>query len=278
MNLPSAHEAVAYIKRHLPENFQPKLALTLGSGLGATANIIDEVACLAYADIPGFHASSVAGHPGKLIFGYAYGLPIVCLQGRAHFYEGASSHTMRNMIRSLKLLGCEMLILTNASASLREDTGPGSLMLISDHINFQGINPLVGPNEETFGLRFPPMNNAYDADIRTRFKQLAAKNHIALNEGVYCGVLGPNYETPAEIRAFRILGADAVGMSTVPEVILARHCGLRVACVATITNYGAGMRDDTLSHEDVVTQAAAVANKVVLLLQLFIQSLQDAPL
>lgn len=272
-------QAAAMILPRLPSDFKPAVAIILGSGLGPLAEEITAVATIPYSDIPGFHVSTVHGHQGRLIIGYWQGLSVVCLQGRAHFYEGASPSAMQVMIRTLKCLGCEQLIVTNAAGSLRAEVGPGQLMLLTDHINFQGINPLVGPNADVFGPRFVPMDNAYDRVLRARFQDVATvAQGQAVAEGVYIGVLGPTFETPAEIRAFRTLGADAVGMSTVGEVILARHAGLKVLGVSIITNLAAGMEEASLSHEETLAQANDASSKLVHLLGLYVKSLVEQPL
>lgn len=271
-------QAAAAIRQQLPDGFKADLALILGSGLGPLAEKIEAVATIPYGDLPGFHVSTVPGHQGRLVIGYWHGVGVVCLQGRAHFYEGVSIVAMQLIIRTLKCLGCDKVVITNAAGSLRSEVGPGSLMLVTDHINFQGINPLVGPNDANFGPRFVPMDHAYDRDLRTRLLTVAAKAKVEVSQGVYIGVLGPTFETPAEIRAFRILGADAVGMSTVPEVILANHAGMKVLCLSIITNLGAGMNDVALSHEETLTQANASADKLIDLMALFVATLAKDPL
>ncbi len=258
-------------------NFTPKLGLILGSGLGSLADQIENPTVIPYQALPGFPISSVVGHAGRLILGHLNGLPIVCLQGRVHFYEGIQADAMRTLVRTLKLIGCEMLLITNASGSLRTDVPPGRLMAITDHINFQWFNPLVGPDDESFGPRFMPMNDAYDPRLRERLSAVAKDLQLDLAEGVYIGVLGPSFETPAEIRAFRTLGADAVGMSTVPEVIVARHCGLRVAVVAAITNFASGMVDTPITHDVTLTNGALAARDLAKLVMHFAGSLKDKP-
>ena len=270
--------AVDFIEKALPAGFKATLAIILGSGLGPLAEDIEPVVIIPYGDIPGFHISTVHGHQGRLILGYWRGMSVVCLQGRAHFYEGALPSAMQIMIRTLQGLGCTQVIITNAAGSLRAEVGPGQLMVVNDHINFQGINPLLGPNAHEFGPRFVPMDNAYDHVLRARLQEVAAGVDQPLAEGIYIGVLGPTFETPAEIRAFRTLGADAVGMSTVAEVILARHAGLKVLCVSLITNLAAGMNDESLSHEETLLQATSASGKLIDLLGLYVQSLVERPL
>jgi xanthosine phosphorylase len=273
MTYEAVQQAVTVIRSYLPEDFRPKLGIILGSGLGDLGENIDQLACISYKDIPGFHISSVPGHAGQLVAGYLQGLPVLCLQGRVHFYEGTPVDSMRVMVRALQHAGCETLLLTNAAGSLNADVPPGRLMLIKDHINFQAINPLVGPNDERIGPRFIAMNKVYDEDLRKKFHEIAATMDLKLEEGVYFGVLGPTFETPAEIRAFRILGADAIGMSTVPEVILAHHCGMKVVCISVITNYGSGMVDEVLTHEQHVVMTKMMSGTLVKLVQGFAEDM-----
>jgi len=269
MHFEHTQQAVDVIRSYLPEHFSPTLAMILGTGLGALAADIDPVAEIAYEKIPGFSASTVPGHQGRLIAGYLNGLPVLCLQGRVHFYEGTQPAVMQIMISSLRLLGCSALLLTNAAGSLLESVAPGQMMLIKDHINFQGINPLVGLNDERIGPRFISMDDAYDPALRARMQRIAKEIGVTLTEGVYIGVLGPSFETHAEIRAFRILGADAVGMSTVSEVILARHCGLKVVCLSVISNFAAGMTQQMLTHEQHLSAVDQVATTLTALVKRF---------
>ncbi len=240
--------AASLIKTKIP-NFIPKIGIILGSGLGGLVDLLTDAVSIAYDDIPDFPLCHVQGHAGKLVLGYLAGVPVVFLQGRKHFYEGIDNKDIQILVRTLKTLGCEILLITNAVGSLRTDVGPSQLMLIQDHMNFQFNNALVGENDESFGPRFIPMDDAYDLELRNIMQATAKELDIPLATGVYCGTLGPNFETPAEIRAFRTLGADVVGMSTVSEVLVGRHCGLRVVVVSTITNFAAGMSAEKLSHE-----------------------------
>lgn len=228
----------------------PKVAIVLGSGLGGLAGALADARERSYADIPGFPMSTVAGHAGKLVAGKLAGVDVLCLQGRAHVYEGVPPEAIKTPIRALKLLGVDRLLLTNAAGSFHPSSDEGSLVSICDHISWAGWSPLLGPNDDEWGPRFVAMTDAYDPAMRAALARHAAELGIALPEGVYAWYLGPNFETPAEIRALRGLGADVVGMSTVPEVIVARHCGLRVAVVSAITNLAAGMRKNQhLSHD-----------------------------
>lgn len=271
-NLTSAHLAAEKIKQQVP-SFKPTIGIVLGSGLGSFAEQLDDAVTISYDELPGFPKITVHGHGGNLVVGYLSGIGVVCLQGRAHSYEGDHHDTVKTYVRTLRLLGCSHFMATNASGSLREDVGPGELMLITDHINMQPGNPLVGPNDDEFGSRFFPLDNAYDQSMRYKLLQIAHKENIALNQGVYLSVLGPNYETAAEIRAFRIMGADAVGMSTVPEVLVANHCGMKVAVIATITNYATGLSRTSHSHEAVVLMASKAAEKLNRLVKQFIAEL-----
>jgi len=266
-------QAVNYIRQHT--KLRPHLGIVLGSGLGAIADSIDDATLLPYSDIPGFPTSSTIGHHGRLVLGYLKGLPVVCLQGRNHSYEGMGYDIVRTMIRSVKLLGCEQLLLTNAAGSLKTDMTPGELMLLTDHINLQPGNPLVGPNDDDVGPRFFQMNDAYDSNVNEALQTLADNLGLKLHEGVYISVCGPNYETPAEIRAFRIWGADAVGMSTVPEVLVARHCGLTTAAISIITNMAAGLCDTPPNQDETIEMAAIAANNLTQLIQAYGEKLAN---
>ncbi len=225
--------------------------LILGSGLGDLADQIADAVVIDYADILHFPVSTVAGHAGKLVYGTLGGTTVLAMQGRFHYYEGNSMATVTYPIRIMKALKAHSLIVTNAAGGVNEQYQPGELMLIADHINFMGNHPLIGKNYDAWGPRFPDMSQAYDLDYRNIAKQVASQMNIRLQEGVYMAFSGPSYETPAEIRMARVLGADAVGMSTVPEVIVARHMGMRVLGISCITNLAAGMQAN-LNHEEVV--------------------------
>lgn len=233
-------------------DISPTIGIILGSGLGGLADAVSGATVIDYADLPGFPVPSVQGHGGKLIIGRLGNTDIAMLQGRAHYYESGRADAMRPAIETLAALGCETLVLTNAAGSLRRGMGPGQLMLLSDHINFAGINPLIG---ETSPNRFLNMADAYDADHAAALHRVAEAEAIDLHDGVYVWFSGPTFETPAEIRAVRMWGGDAVGMSTVPEVIIARFLGLRVAAISNITNMAAGMSDEVLSHSHTMEQA-----------------------
>lgn len=269
-----AHLAADYIQKLHP-SFKPTVGIVLGSGLGQFADELQDSVRISYDELPGFPKVTVQGHGGNLILGYCNGVAVVCLQGRAHTYEGLENYeTVKTYVRTLKLLGCNYFIATNASGSLREDVGPGELMLISDHINLQPSNPLIGHNDDSFGPRFYPIDNAYDKTMRQNLLSVANTHSINLTEGVYISVLGPHYETAAEIRAFKIWGADAVGMSTVPEVLVANHCGMQVAVIAMITNFATGLAQTAHSHDSVVATAENAAKKLNLLLKEYIADLK----
>ena len=254
------------------DRFAPRLAIVLGSGLGAIADALQQAHTFAYEELDGFPRPTVAGHGGRLHFGELGGLPVAILQGRSHIYEGGDPGAMRGPIRTLKRLGAEALFLTNAAGSLRADVGPGRLMAIADHINLLGVNPLTGANDDAVGPRFPSLRDAYDPQLRAQLHEAASALDIDLADGVYLATAGPSFETPAEIRAFRTLGADAVGMSTVPETILARHAGLRVVAVSAITNLAEGMGGEPLSHEQTLRHAEAAAHDLARLVRTFAEA------
>jgi xanthosine phosphorylase len=259
----------ANIIKKMKPNFIPKTGIILGSGLGKLAEQVENATVIPYDELPGFPECSVAGHAGNLMLGEIRGTKVAILQGRNHFYEGKSFSATITYIRTLKLLGCSLAILTNAAGSLRQEVVPGNLMLITDHINLQP-NPFIGPNDDEFGPKFFSVENAYDKDVRTKFLAIAEKLKIKLAQGVYLAVSGPSFETPAEINAFRVLGADAVGMSTVPEVLVARHCGLKIAAISAITNLAAGMNAEPLSHEQTLRCAKLAVDDLTNLLLTFI--------
>ncbi|CUH38873.1 Purine nucleoside phosphorylase 1 [Jannaschia seosinensis] len=244
----------------------PQYGLILGSGLAALADRVDGVA-IPYDDLPGFPHAGVSGHAPKLVLGQLGGTRVAVFGGRSHYYESGRADAMRLPLEVLADLGAEALIATNAAGSLRADMPTGSLMLLSDHINFSGLNPLIGEPSER---RFVPMGDAYDPALRQGLGEAAAAEEVELNEGVYAWYSGPSFETPAEIRAIRTLGADAVGMSTVPEIILARFLGLRAAAISTITNMAAGLSDEAISHEHTKAMAPFGAAKLERVLTRFL--------
>lgn len=268
-----AHAAAELISKQYPQ-FKPKMGIVLGSGLGGLADQLQDSVVISYKDLPGFPCGSIHGHAGKLVLGRIEGVDVVCLQGRAHLYEGNHAHAIvKTYVRTLKLLGCEYFIATNAVGSLHETMGPGELVMIHDHINLQPTNPLVGPNDDEFGPRFLPLDKAYDSKLQDMFHQLAGEHGIALHRGVYLALLGPNYETAAEIRAFRTLGADVVGMSTVPEVLIAAHCGLKIGVISIVTNYATGLNAKAHDHAEVVCVAEQAGEKLSQLIRLFAGSI-----
>ena len=252
---------------------QPKVALILGSGLGPFADGLSESAVLRYEDIPAFPDTTVAGHAGRLLVGDVDGVPVVCLQGRMHAYEGHTGTAMAAPIHVLKALGVESLIITNAAGSLRRDLLPGNLMVIEDHINCSFFSPLQGPNDDLIGPRFVDLSNAWDSDLRVKLLDAAKTENIELQSGVYIQYSGPNFETPAEIRMFASFGGCAIGMSTVPECLIANHCGLKVVGLSVITNLAAGIADHELSHEHTIAVANSAFGSMNVLIRRFISNL-----
>ncbi len=250
-----ADEAAKYIRKQLDKKKSigvPKMAIVLGSGLGDFANDLEDSVSIPYSKIPHFPQSTAVGHAGRLVVGKLGKLTIAAMQGRVHQYEGYNVKQAAFPIRVFGRLGLKVVILTNAAGGINASYGQGALVLMTDHINLQGANPLTGSNEERFGPRFPDMTNAYDPDFRTIALAEAKRLGIKLHEGVYAALAGPSYETPAEIRYLRTIGADLVGMSTVPEVIVARHMGVRVLAISCVTNMAAGLSGETINHEEVL--------------------------
>ncbi|TFW11442.1 xanthosine phosphorylase [Massilia arenosa] len=270
MSTNTPFEAADIIKARAP-GFAPRVALILGSGLGVLAEQMADAVTIGFDELPGFPISTVHGHAGQLVLGTLAGVPVACMKGRGHFYEGYGMGVMTSAIRTLKLIGCELLFVTNAAGSLRNEVDAGSLVAISDHINFLPGTPMIGPNDDRFGPRFFSMANAYDKETREFIKTIAAEQDITLHEGVFIAYAGPNFETAAEIRAFKTLGADTVGMSVVPEVVSARHCGLKVTGVSVITNLAEGMSPFPLSHEQTLKYAAVGAESLVKLILAFLE-------
>jgi len=256
-------------------NAEPSVAIVLGSGLGAFADELTESTSLAYKDIAGFAQATVEGHAGRLVIGKAGEVPIAAMQGRFHFYEGYSLEDVTFPIRVLKSLGVRTLILTNAAGSLNTEFTPGSLMVISDHINLMGVNPLIGRNDERFGPRFPDLTSTYDPDLQNIVIEEARAMKIDMRRGVYAALTGPSYETPAEIHMVRTLGADAVGMSTVPEAIVARHMDMRVIGISCITNLAAGVSDRPVDHSQVIATGERVREQFTELLRRVIAKLNQ---
>ena len=275
MSYEKAQETADFIRSKYDKEI--KIAVVLGSGLGAFADELENATTIPYEEIPNFSRSTVEGHAGRLVLGEVAGIPIAVQQGRFHYYEGYDIEQVIFPVRAFGVLGVKNLILTNAAGSVNTDFGQGSLMLIRDHINLMGVNPLRGKNDERFGVRFPDMTEVYALDyqeIALAEAKLMTRKKVTPNEsdtgkkqppepllrrGVYCGLSGPSYETPAEIRMLRFQGADAVGMSTVPEAVTARHQGMKVIGISCITNMAAGISDDIIHHEEVMEMGAKVA-------------------
>jgi purine-nucleoside phosphorylase len=247
--------------------------MILGSGLGDFADTLENRRVIPFTDIPDFPAATVPGHTGAFVFGTKHGKSVVCLQGRLHYYEGHPMDVLTMPVRIMAKLGVKLLVLTNAAGGVNKDYRPGDLMLISDHINYSGSNPLIGVHEEEFGPRFPDVTDLYSANLRLKVKLAAVEAGIGLRQGVYMMFSGPSYETPAEIRMARILGADAVGMSTVPEAIVAAQCGIRCLGVSCITNLAAGVSPHKLSHSEVIATAAMVHDKFHNLVDLILREI-----
>ncbi len=251
---------------------QPKIGLILGSGLGMLADEIENPTKIKYEDIPGFPVSTVEGHAGQLVIGKLQGIDVIAMQGRFHYYEGYGLDAVTFPVRVMKELGIDKLLVTNAAGGVNRSLEPGNLMLITDHINNTGQNPLIGENVSEHGVRFPDMSTAYDRKLQQVAKQAAEKLNITLKEGVYVWNTGPSYETPAEIRMLDTIGGDAVGMSTVPEVTVARHAGIKCVGVSCISNMAAGILDQPLTHDEVIETTEKVRESF---LQFVKQLIQD---
>lgn len=241
---------------------KPEILIILGSGLGSLGDSIENKIIIPYNELATFPQIHIQGHKGQLIAGSLNGKDVLCMQGRIHLYEGHDPQIINSVIKAFRLIGIKKLIVTNAAGSLRTDLKPGSIMLIKDHINFSGRNPLIGPNDDKYGPRFPDMSNAYDRNLRELAAQTAKQLDIPLQEGTYLMVSGPNFETAAEIKAFALLGADAVGMSTVPEVICAVHSEIKVLGFSVITNFGTGLRSGVQSHEETLREGEKAAQNL----------------
>lgn len=249
-----------------------KIGLILGSGLGEYAERIENKRFVSYSELPGFPQSRVEGHKGRFVIGELFGKTVICMQGRFHYYEGYPQSQIALAVRVMKQLGVEKLLLTNAAGGVNLDFAPGDLMLISDHINFSGSHPLIGPNDESFGPRFPDQTNVYDRTLREGVRAAAKSAGVPLREGVYMMFSGPSFESPAEIVFARTIGASAVGMSTVPEAIAAAHCGIKTIGISLITNMAAGILDQPLSHEEVQETAAIASEKFTKLVDQIVET------
>ena len=271
MNLSTRiRNAVEYIRSRTAA--EPSMGLILGSGLGDFADTLEDRLVIPFTDIPDFPAATVPGHVGAFVFGTKHGKSVVCLQGRLHYYEGHPMSLLSMPVRIMAKLGVKTLLLTNAAGGVNPSYRPGDLMLISDHINYSGMNPLIGVHEEEFGPRFPDVTDLYSSGLRLKLKLAAVEAGINLRQGVYMMFSGPNYGPPAEIRMARILGADAVGMSTVPEALVAAQCGLRVLGVSCITNLAAGVSPNKLSHQEVMETAAMAHDRFHSLVDLILKT------
>lgn len=246
---------------------QPEIGLILGSGLGVLAEEIESPTVIPYHEIPHFPVSTVEGHKGQLVIGTLGGKTVVAMQGRFHYYEGYSLAEVTFPVRVMAAIGVKTLLVTNAAGGVNTEFEPGDLMIITDHLNLTSQNPLIGPNDGQLGARFPDMSEAYTKELREIAQAVAEEQGIALREGIYAGLSGPSYETPAEIRMLRILGADAVGMSTVPEVIVARHNGLKILGISCISNMAAGILPQPLTHDEVMETAEKVKEKFLQLMR-----------
>lgn len=260
-----ADSAAQLILQRTP--LQPKIGLVLGSGLGAFADSLTDATRVPYVEIPSFPQSTAIGHAGRMVVGQAGNVPVAAMQGRVHLYEGYSAQQVAFPIRVFGRMGVKAVILTNAAGGINLSYSQGALVLLSDHINLQGANPLVGPNDDRFGVRFPDMTHTYSRAYRQIAREEAAKLNIMLHEGVYAALLGPSYETPVEIEYLRRIGADLVGMSTVAEVIAARHLGLNVLAISCVTNMAAGILDQPLSHAEVMETGERVKSTFEALLR-----------
>jgi purine-nucleoside phosphorylase len=264
-------KAVEFIRSK--SSLQPRIGVILGSGLGSFVDAVEAETVIPYDEIPGAVASTVVGHSGRMILGRAGSLPVVVMQGRVHFYEGYAMDEVMFLSRVIGRLGIEKLVVTNAAGGVNTSYRAGDLMIISDHINFMGLNPLRGPNVDALGTRFPDMSEAYPEALRAVARDVARELGVEVQEGVYLALSGPTYETPAEIRAFRVLGADAVGMSTIPEVIAMSHMGIPVLGISCITNMAAGILPQKLSHTEVIETTTRVQKDFTNLLHGILQRL-----
>lgn len=251
----------------------PRVALVLGSGLGGLAEVIEESVAIPFGELPGWPAASAPGHSGRLLLGHLEGVPVACLQGRLHMYEGLSALQVIEPALLMGRLGARTLLLTNAAGGVNHAYDAGTLMLLSDHLNLTGRTPLIGPNDDAVGPRFLDLTAVYDPELRARLRTAAEAAGVSLQEGVYAGLLGPTYETPAEVRMLRVLGADAVGMSTVMEAIGARWAGMRVVAISLITNKGAGISPTPLTHDEVLDAANVAGPRLARVIRGFVRDL-----
>jgi len=264
-------ETVSFIKTKV--DFEPEIGIVLGTGLGGLVNVIEQVGVVKYEDIPNFPVSTVEGHAGQLMFGYISGKKVVAMQGRFHYYEGYNMKDLAIPIRTMKLLGVETLFLSNAAGGMNPQFKVGDVMLITDHINMMGTNPLIGKNDDDFGPRFPDMSAVYDKELIEKAEKIAKLQGLQVQKGVYMAVTGPTFETPAEYKYMHIMGADAVGMSTVPEAIVARHTEMKCFALSIITDLGVEGIVEEVSHEEVLKVASAAENKMTNIIKQLLQEI-----
>lgn len=264
-------QAAEYVKNKI--SVEPEIAIILGSGLGALAESVENAEIINYGDIPFWPRSTVVGHAGRLVAGSLSGKRVIIMQGRVHYYEGYRMEEVVFPVRVLRLLGAKSLIVTNASGGIDTEIPPGTLYAVTDHINYMGSNPLIGENMEDLGPRFPDMTHAYDEEYIEKLGKAAERESVRLERGVYMAFSGPSFETPAEIRMARALGADMAGMSTVPEVIIANHMGMRVCGISCVANYAAGITNEKLTHAEVLEAIASASDSVIRLIRSFLKEL-----
>ena len=265
-------ETINYIKNQIGD-FCPEIALVLGSACGDFADNLEGIE-VSYSDIPNFQKSTVSGHKGKFLFAKYQGKNLVIAQGRIHYYEGHSIQSVVYMTKVFKKLGVKVVVLTNASGSANKNIKPSDIVIITDHINFMGVNPLIGKNDDTLGTRFPDMTHTYDLELQNLARKCAKSNRIDIKEGVYLATTGPSYETPAEIRMFQKWGADVIGMSTVPEAITANYCGMKVLGLSVATNYCAGISKTPLNHEEVIETGKIASRNMKLLMSEIVKEIK----
>lgn len=275
MTVEALDKAVAALRGRIGDR-RPRIGVVIGSGLGRATDAIQDPLRVPYGEIPGFLVSRVAGHAGQLLVGMLGRQMVACLSGRSHLYEVHELWRLRLPLRTLRRLGCESVVIVSTVGSINPEIAPGRLVAVSDHINLTGMNPLTGPNDDAVGPRFPSMVGAYDADLRRRVRRAGARLGLDLPEGIMVHHPGPSFETPAEIRAYRLLGGDMVGMSMAVETVIARHCGLRVLGIAAVTNMGAGLAADGPTHDETLAGAAALSNDLQRLLRATLEEWDDA--
>jgi purine-nucleoside phosphorylase len=272
MEIKKLNDTVEFIKKKI--SVKPEVGIILGSGLGILASQVENRKTVKYSEVPNFPLSTVEGHEGQLITGRLGGKNVILMQGRFHYYEGYSMEQVVFPVRVMKKLGVKILIVTNAAGGINRDFNPGDLMLIEDHINLMGINPLIGKNLDDLGPRFPDMSETYDQELIKLAESIAVKEGLVYRKGVYVSLTGPSYETPAEIKYLRIIGGDAAGMSTVPEVIIANHAGMRVLGISCVTNMAAGVLPKKLDHNEVMETANRVRDQFITLVRGVVQEVK----